>query len=419
MKSWIKLDNAAKIFPSVSSKYRSNMFRIAFSLTETVDKDVLQEALNLSIMRFKVFKIRLKSGLFWNYFDENKKMPEVVKEDPFILEPLEKYKSKGYLFRVTYFENKIGIEMFHSLTDGFGASQFLKAILYEYLVLKGYDIDAEGKILFDLESAFEENEDSFQRLYEDHCKTDYKENKASHFKGTMYSDNYIGLITGIVPKNNFKELLAKFDCSYTQLIVGTLNYVASQNMKMLKKKERPFQVFVPVDLRRKFPTKSLRNFSMIVKTSMKLDRNKTLEDYIKESKEQLIEGLRDENLLPRVLGNVKLEKNFILRIVPLFIKKIAFKIGYNRMSTVANSICISNLGEIDLPNDMKKYVTKVTFSNGVSKEAPINMGVTYYDDKIYMTFSSSILERDFQRTFFRVLSDLGLDITIENNDLEE
>ena len=68
---------------------------------------------------------------------------------------------------------------------------------------------------------------------------------------------------------------------------------------------------------------------------------------------------------------------------------------------------------------MKKYVTKVTFSNGVSKEAPINMGVTYYDDKIYMTFSSSILERDFQRTFFRVLSDLGLDITLENNDLEE
>lgn len=419
MKSWIKLDNAAKIFPSVSSKYRSNMFRIAFSLTETIDKDILQEAVNLSIRRFKIFKIKLKSGLFWNYFEENKKMPEVVKEDPYILEPLEKYQSKGYLFRVTYFENKIGIEMFHSLTDGFGATQFLKAILYEYLILKGYNIDHEGKILFDLESAFEENEDSFQRLYEENCKTDYKENKACHFKGTMYSDNYIGLITGVVPKDSFKELLMKFDCSYTQFLVGVLNYTASQHIKMLRKKERPFQVFVPVDLRRKFPTKSLRNFSMIVRTSMKLDRNRKLEEYIDESKYQLIEGLKDENLLPRVLGNVKLEKNFILRIVPLFIKKIAFKIGYNRMSTVANSFCISNLGEIDFPSDMKKYITKVTFSNGVSKEAPINMGVTYYDNKVYMTFSSSILERDFQRTFFRVLSELGLDITLENNDLEE
>ena len=419
MKSWIKLDNAAKIFPSVSSKYRSNMFRIAFSLTETIDKDILQEAVNLSIRRFKIFKIKLKSGLFWNYFEENKKMPEVVKEDPYILEPLEKYQSKGYLFRVTYFENKIGIEMFHSLTDGFGATQFLKAILYEYLILKGYNIDHEGKILFDLESAFEENEDSFQRLYEENCKTDYKENKACHFKGTMYSDNYIGLITGVVPKDSFKELLMKFDCSYTQFLVGVLNYTASQHIKMLRKKERPFQVFVPVDLRRKFPTKSLRNFSMIVRTSMKLDRNRKLEEYIDESKYQLIEGLKDENLLPRVLGNVKLEKNFILRIVPLFIKKIAFKIGYNRMSTVANSFCISNLGEIDFPSDMKKYITKVTFSNGVSKEAPINMGVTYCDNKVYMTFSSSILERDFQRTFFRVLSELGLDITLENNDLEE
>mgnify|MGYP003550202244 FL=1 len=137
------------------------------------------------------------------------------------------------------------------------------------------------------------------------------------------------------------------------------------------------------------------------------------------SKEQLIENLKDENLLPRVAGNVKLEKMFILRIVPLFIKQIAFKIGYNRMSTKANSFCLSNLGEVDLPNDMRKYVTKVTFANGTSNEAPINLGVTNYNGNVYMTLSCSILERDFQREFFRVLSSLGLDITIENNDLEE
>ena len=89
------------------------------------------------------------------------------------------------------------------------------------------------------------------------------------------------------------------------------------------------------------------------------------------------------------------------------------------MSTKANSFCLSNLGEVDLPNDMRKYVTKVTFANGTSNEAPINLGVTNYNGNVYMTLSCSILERDFQREFFRVLSSLGLDITIENNDLEE
>jgi len=419
MKSWIKLDNAAKIFPSTSSKSRTNLFRICFSLNEEVDPTLLQETLNEVIKRFKMFKQKLKSGLFWNYFEENKLYPLVVEESAYLLEPFDKYASRGYLFRITYYKNKIGIEMFHALTDGYGAMQFLKAIVYDYLVLKGNKINDEGKILFDLESTYEEKEDSFQKIYKKQKKTDMSEVKGAHIKGTKYSDNYIGVITGIIPKDNFKEVLKKYDCSYTQLLCGVVNYCASKHEYMLDNKKRPFQVFVPVDLRRKYTSKTLRNFSMVVKTSIKLSKSYSLEDYIKMCKEQLIENLKDENLLPRVAGNVKMEKMFILRIVPLFIKQIAFKIGYNRMSTKAISFCISNLGEVDFPEDMKKYVKKVTFANGTSNEAPINLGVTYYNNNIYLTLSCSIIERDIQREFFRVLSSLGLDISIENNDLEE
>lgn len=419
MRTCIKLDNAGKIFPSTSSKSRTNLFRLCFSLNEKVDPKLLQETLNEVIKRFKVFKQKLRRGLFWNYFEENKMYPLVVPENAYILEPFDKYSSRGYLFRITYFENKIGLEMFHALTDGYGALQFLKAIVYDYLVLKGYNINDEGKILFDLESTYEEKEDSFQKIYKKEKNTDMTEKKSCHITGTKYQDNYIGVITGSTPKGKFKELLSKYDCSYTQFLCGVINYCASKHDYMIKNIDHPFQVFVPVDLRRKYTSKTLRNFSMIVKTSIKLSKKYTLEDYIKMSKEQLIENLKDENLLPRVAGNVKLEKMFILRIVPLFIKQIAFKIGYNRMSTKANSFCLSNLGEVDLPNDMRKYVTKVTFANGTSNEAPINLGVTNYNGNVYMTLSCSILERDFQREFFRVLSSLGLDITIENNDLEE
>ena len=155
MKSWIKLDNAAKIFPSTSSKSRTNLFRICFSLNEEVDPRLLQETLNEVIKRFKMFKQKLKTGLFWNYLEENKLYPIVVEESAYLLEPFDKFESRGYLFRITYYKNKIGIEMFHALTDGYGAMQFLKAIVYDYLVLKGYKINDEGKILFDLESTYE------------------------------------------------------------------------------------------------------------------------------------------------------------------------------------------------------------------------------------------------------------------------
>lgn len=419
MKTWIKLDNAAKIFPTVSTKYRTNLFRITFSLNEKVDPVLLQEALNETIIRFKTFKLKLKEGLFWYYFEENKLNPVVCEENSYLLKSFDTYDSRGYLFRITYFQNKIGIEMFHAITDGYGATQFLKAICYEYLILKGYEINDEGKILLEQENSYEESEDSFQKLYGKSVKTDRTEKSACHIHGTNYSDNFIGVVTGTFERKQLKELATKYDCSYTEFITGILNYTASLNMGMIKKTNKPFQIFVPVDLRRKKPSKSLRNFSMVVKTSVNLKEELTLEDYIKLSKEQLEETLKDENLFPRVAGNVKMEKIFVLRIVPLVFKRIALKLGYHRLSTKANSFCFSNLGDIDLPFDMQKYITKVTFINGASKSAPINLGMIYYKDKIYMTFSSSIIERDFPRTFFRTLASLGLNITIENNDLEE
>ena len=201
-------------------------------------------------------------------------------------------------------------------------------------------------------------------------------------------------------------------------MVGLMTYCANKVPYLLEKKKYPFQVFVAVDLRRLFPSQSLRNFSMIVKSSMKLNPNMPLEDYVKIAKEQLTERVSEKYLLPRVIGNIKFEKMWILRIVPLFLKKFALKIGYARASSKANSLCISNLGEIDLPEEMKKYVKKVIFSNGAMKETPINLGVTYYNDLVYMTFTSSIVERDFQKVFFRELVNLGLDVTLENNDLE-
>lgn len=41
-----------------------------------------------------------------------------------------------FLFRVSYFERKINLEVFHALTDGLGGMNFLKALVCEYLRLK-------------------------------------------------------------------------------------------------------------------------------------------------------------------------------------------------------------------------------------------------------------------------------------------
>lgn len=418
MRKWYRLDNAGKIFPSVSNARRSNLFRLTITLTEEINPVVLQEALNVTIKRFATFNVKLKRGFFWYYLEENKENPVIEAEDPFIMEPMTARESKGFLFRVSYYHKRIALEIFHALSDGYGGMQFLKSITYNYLLLLGKDIDSENMILADIECIKEEDQDSFVKNYDNSIKIDRKEQKARHFKGTFYENNWVSLVSGKVKETELKKLCNQYDCSHTQLIVACLIASAYRCSNILDKTKHPFQVFVPVNLRRFFPSITLRNFSLYVRTKFHLDTEIPFPEIITKVKEDLLEELQKDKLHARIVANVKWEKYFFMRIVPLFMKQIGFKIGYNVFGENANSFSLSNLGKIDIPTSMKKYITDVDFSNGAGYTSPLNMGVIGYNGYITMVFTSKIIERDLQREFFRLLASLGLNVTLETNELE-
>ena len=75
--NWLKLDNAATIYPSTLSKKYAAMFRLTVTLNEKVDPETLELAANNIIDRFPTFKYKLKQGLFWCYFKRiNNKSPK-------------------------------------------------------------------------------------------------------------------------------------------------------------------------------------------------------------------------------------------------------------------------------------------------------------------------------------------------------
>lgn len=418
MKKWLKLDNAAKIFPSVTNARRHNLFRLSFELTEEVEPSILQEALNITIKRFAYFNVKLKRGIFWYYFEENKDKPLVYEERPFVLEHFSQLDNRGFLFRVLYYDKRISLEVFHALTDGYGGSQFLKTLVYNYLILKGEKMMSEGIILSDIETLTVEKEDSFLDNYHTEVNQIRKETKACHLKGELYEDDWLSVITCEAKSEDIKRICTKYDCSVTQLFTAIIMKVAIKNKIMFDKTKRPFQVFIPADLRRFFPSKSLRNFSICIRSKINLNDNLSFSELISIVKKDLEEELQTENLLTIIASNVKWEKMFLLRITPLFLKEIALKIGYENSGSAPNSFCLSNLGNIEIPSEMKKYVEKITFANGSSSQAPINMGVTKYNDKYFITFSSTLVKRDIQRDFIRFLTSEGIDLVLETNELE-
>ena len=114
----------------------SNVYRISVTLKELIQPEALQQALDMVLPKFDLFNVRLRSGVFWYYFEENNApAPKVTEESAFPCRFIVRNKNRNYLFRVTYYKYRINLEVFHVLTDGMGGINFLKELTYQYLRL--------------------------------------------------------------------------------------------------------------------------------------------------------------------------------------------------------------------------------------------------------------------------------------------
>ena len=78
---WYRLDNAATIVPATARGSDTRVFRVTCELTEDVDGEYLQDALDEAMMEFPYFKVVLRKGFFWYYLDSTDMRPKVTEED--------------------------------------------------------------------------------------------------------------------------------------------------------------------------------------------------------------------------------------------------------------------------------------------------------------------------------------------------
>lgn len=412
-KYWHRLDNAAKVFPAISRSGNSNVFRLVFYLNDKVNKDILNEAVNIALKRFETFNIQLRNGFFWNYFSENKNTYQVELE-PFVVGEHFKFnKNKGYLFKVYYLNNKITLETFHSLSDGTGALEFLKAITYEYLVLMGKKIDHENLILTKVPFSNNEIEDSFNANYSKNLKKKLKETKAYHLSGDKFKEHWSLVMKVRLPIDELISVVKeKYNATITEYLTTIIAYSIYTEIVGNSKKNKPIKMFVPVNLRPYFDSTTLRNFSLYIKANFDLTKKWTFNEMLELTKASFSEQLNYMELKMHIGSLVSLEKNFLLKIFPLFIKNIAFKIGYKLLGESINTSSISNLGIVNLPKEMLPHVQDVEFIN---TGPGLNSGVITY--KNYLNFSINTIYKDISiiRHIIFKLRDDGINLKIDTN----
>ncbi len=417
---WLRLDNAAKIYPAARRRDWSNVFRLSATLNEPVDAEVLRTALEVTVRRFPSMAVRLRRGAFWYYLEQLPQAPELQPEKSWPLAHMDRREVRRSAFRVLYWKDRIAVEFFHAVTDGTGGMIFLKTLLAEYLHRKyGLAIPAEAGVLGRLEEpTAAELEDSFLR-YAGQVNASRREPTAWRLSGTPEPDGFLNLTCFTIPVGAVLEEAHAHSVSLTAFLCAVM-LMALQELQREKiaspRRRRPLKVLLPVNLRPIFGSCTLRNFALY--TTPMLDPRLGEYDFdeiLRIVHHHMGMEINAKTMSSRIAANVNSEKLWIVKILPLFIKNAVMKAVFDAVGECKSCLTLSNLGAVKLPEVMQPYVRRMDFIIGPQAKAPHNCGVLSCGDTIYINFIRDVREPELEAHFFAVLKRLGLPVRVQSN----
>lgn len=402
----LEIDSSARFYPIMSTKKAQSLFRLSAVMKEEVDRKVLEVALNDVLARFAVYKVRLKRGYAWHYFEPND-MPAKVFGKVALLTPINQEETNGYMFRLCEVGNEIWLEMFHALCDANGALIFLRSIVQRYRQLLGFETTDDSIISWQSIASDEESEDGFAKHYKPISFADMKlsalAGKIPHrINGTLLKDGYQSN-EGVCDSKQILEKARALDVSFTAYLVGMLA-VAIEKVSDSKK---PVTIMVPVNLRKAFPTKSMRNFVMFVRIILTKAECQSVEKCALIAQREMNMQTVKNKLDAFISTTVRAQKNWILKCAPLFLKTVLLRAGRLLMRS-RQTIIFSNLGKIECEENMG--LDRYVFNVNVSKNSTQNIGVITTNGKTSMAFTRAIEEKSLPKAFFGLLANDGIEV---------
>ena len=412
---WDKLDNTANLFPVIAGEKMTNTYRISVVLTEEIQPELLQEALDMVTPKIPGFNLRLRSGIFWYYFEENgKKAPRVREESTYPCRLIHQSKNNSYLFRVTYYRKRINLEVFHVLTDGMGGITFLRELTYQYLRLAHPDLREQMGDGLSADTSLN-REDSFRKNFKKSQKSAYKSQRAFLIGGERLAYDGFGVIHGFLSIAQLKEVCRRYQVSINEYLVGVFIWATYREHYRKVTKKRPIRVAVPVNLRPFFDSNTSKNFFVMISAEFVPQKEDySFEEILEITRESLRSQITREHLEQIFSYNVSNEQFLIARAVPLFFKNMVMRIIYTQ-TALANTTTITNIGNIKVQKEYEPYIQAYHCFLSLSKGQNLKATITSYKDTLVYTYTSAYEDTSIQRRVFRQIAKDGVDVKIETN----
>lgn len=418
-KTWYRLDLSAIVYPTLQRRDFSSVYRLSVLLKEDVNPDVLQQAVDIAIKRFPTYKSAMRKGLFWRYLEPNNNPGPIVQKDVrnFCM-PMPFKSNNRYLVRFYWYGRRIALEAHHSLGDGTGGMFLLQTVTAVYLRLLGHPVANDGFILdVDSEPDPEEFEDAYMRYANAQVRPARPAEKTYQVRGTKEPFYTLNVIDGIMSVKEVMQVAKRYNATVTEYLNAVLLYSLLQKQEHdFHLKLRPVRIAMPVNLRRFFPSKTLRNFITMVYPSIDPRLGEfTFEEIVAHVHNYMRYYINEKFLKGDITTNAATKRNPFIRIVPLFIKDFVVRLFYTRVQDKNSSAGLTNLGAVYVPDDMKPYLERFDIYMGIPYSQRTNCAIASFGDTLTVNFASCIIEADVERRFFQKLVEDGIAVTIESN----
>ena len=355
---WFALDDAAKVYPIALKSNFMATFRLSAYLKDDVEPVLLQLALNFTVKRFPHFATTLKKGFFWHYLNARKRHYSVSREDRIPCTPIRIAGSGAPAFRVVWYRNRISVEFFHILCDGYGGMQFLKSLLVNYLRLR-YQLEDDSAWDYTLQTPVAgESENAFEKYRKRVSAAGFLDKIAVQMNGKPVNHPY-RLVHFKMNTRSLKEAAHRHNATVTAYLLG-LMFIAQKGATDVQKGEMAIQV--PLNMRKFYPSPTLNNFSMYMIIRENIDNINALDSLVDDITKQMKEKGTVQNMDRMVASASRFVH--MLRFIPLSMKTAVARQVYGFLGDKVFSNTLSNLGPVELPPQYSTYVESMDFVLG-------------------------------------------------------
>lgn len=405
--NWYKVDNVAKVFLATVSSRDTKTLRVSCTLKEDIDPALLQEAVLSAIQDRPQFQMRIRRGLFWHYM-ENTDIQPVVSEEHDRICPLLYTPAKAMLhYQVTYFGKRINLDMFHALSDGTGALEFLNIIVLDYLQLR-YPGRFSDVAIHSGASADDLSQDSYRQFFGSIGLSSVSFSKKAYKPGGMkLPHDQLQFFEIHMPTEQILPLAKEQGVSLTSYL-GAAWMLAIRDDMPPRRRDLPVTVTLPVNLRNYYPSHTSRNFFNNVNVTHVFDSDISLENLAVEFDASLKSQLSEENIRKKMDSFETMEFVAPVRAVPLFIKQLVVRHG-KKLADKKVSMVFSNLGVRRLPEELEEQIDN--YSGFCSSENLFSTMSSYRGD-LTLGVSSPYASTGVVKNLVRRFSHSGIDIRV-------